>query len=853
MNNLKPSRNLAARPRGGCFLATFKPASGRNPVLAFLMGMLWMAVLAPAPFGAQAGVVLTSLHSFESSTNGAYPEAGLVEGSDGNLYGTTSAGGTKNIGTVFKIGTNGVLISLYSFQSSTNGSSPMAALAQGRDGTFYGTTYAGGTNGDGTVFRISTNGAYASLYSLTGVDGAGANGLVQGRDGNFYGTTTYGGTNDYGTVFKISANGALTSLYSFTNGNDGASPNGGLVQGNDGQFYGTTAGGGTSNVGTVFQISPSGALTSLYSFTNGNDGASPYGGLVQGNEGQFYGTATAGGTNNDGTVFKISASGVLTSLYSFTNGSDGRDPNDLVQGSDGNFYGTTVSGGTNNYGTVFKISTNGSLTSLNSFTGGSDGGYPQAGLAQGSDGKFYGTTYVGGAQAGYNGVGAVFQFSTNGALSGLYAFTGGHDGNNPQAGLVQGSDGNFYGATGSGGVNNAGTVFKISTNGGYTILYSFTNGNDGSSPNGLAAGSDGNLYGTTELGGTGGTGGRVGPGTVFQISTNGVLTSLYSFRGFDGAFPQAGLVQGSDGEFYGTTAAGPFQGYYNPGYGTVFKISTNGMLTSLYFFTGGNDGGGPAAALVQGSDGCFYGTTGGGGTNGAGTVFKIGTNQPLISLYSFTGTNDGSDPNGVVQGRDGYFYGTAQFGGTSNVGTVFKISTNGALTNLYSFTGSNGGYSPRAGLVQGSDGSFYGTTRYSGVAGQNGPGTVFKINTNGTLTNLYSFTGGLDGEFPSAGLVQGSDGSFYGTTSSGGPVGAGTVFRLALVPEFVAATLTDGTLSLTWSTEAVGTYQLQYNSDLSSSQWTNLGSAMPATGAMLNLTDYVTNGPQRFYRVKRLH
>jgi uncharacterized repeat protein (TIGR03803 family) len=276
------------------------------------------------------------------------------------------------------------------------------------------------------------------------------------------------------------------------------------------------------------------------------------------------------------------------------------------------------------------------------------------------------------------------------------------------------------------------------------------------------------------------------------------------------------------------------------------------MLTSLYLFTGGNDGGGPGAALVQGSDGNFYGTTGGGGTNGAGTVFKIGTNQPLISLYSFSGGSDGAEPNGLAQGRDGNFYGTAQAGGTSNVGTVFKISTNGMLTSLYSFTGTNGGHSPTAGLVQGSDGSFYGTTRLSGMVGQYGPGTVFKISTNGTLTNLYSFTGGLDGEFPSAGLVQGSDGSFYGTTGNSGLVGAGTVFRLAIVPEFVAATLVHGTLSLTWSTEAAGTYQLQYNSDLSSSQWTNLGSATPATGAMLNLTDYVTNGPQRFYRVKRL-
>jgi len=370
----------------------------------------------------------------------------------------------------------------------------------------------------------------------------------------------------------------------------------------------------------------------------------------------------------------LSASGqsglVFTSLYSFTGGNDGAIPTAaLVHGSDGNFYGTTFNGGTNGAGTVFKISTNGTLTSLYSFNGSdtisNDGVNPQAGLVQGSDGYFYGTTSLGGSN--YNGT--VFRINTNGALT-SYLFTGGGDGSEPDADLVQGSDGNFYGTTVVGGTNGAGTVFKISTNLVLTSLYSFTGGNDGSAPfAGLVQGSDGNFYGTTSTGGTNGV------GTVFKISTNGALTSLYSFGGNDGYGPYFGLVQGSDGYFYGTTPNGGTSNY-----GTVFKISTNGALTSLYSFTGAHDGAQPEAGLVQGGDGDFYGTTFHGGTNNAGTVFKITTNGVLTSLYSFTGGNNGPYPNGLVLGGDGAFYGTTGTGGTNNMGTVFRLAIAPQLT-----------------------------------------------------------------------------------------------------------------------------------------------------------------------------
>jgi uncharacterized repeat protein (TIGR03803 family) len=317
--------------------------------------------------------------------------------------------------------------------------------------------------------------------------------------------------------------------------------------------------------------------------------------------------------------------------------------------------------------------------------------------------------------------------------------------------------------------------------------------------------------------------------------------------------PFGALLQGSDGYFYGTTSSG---GTYERG--TVFKLSTNGSLATLYSFFGSftnagdeaPDGASPFFALVQGSDGYLYGTTYGGGTNGVefggyGTVFKISTNGALTNLYSFSGGNDGATPNGLVQGSDGNFYGTTYSATVLNGGngTVFKIGTNGVLTNLHTFTGGNDGRYP-CGLVQGSDGNFYGTT-LGGTNSSNG--NVFKISPDGALTGLYSFTGGNDGR-DAGGLVQGSDGSFYGTTG-GGQGGAGTVFRLTIVPEFQAVTLTNNTLNLTWSTERGGVYQLQGNSDLSSTNWTYLGSPFTATGATLSTTDVITNGPQRFYRL----
>jgi uncharacterized repeat protein (TIGR03803 family) len=377
---------------------------------------------------------------------------------------------------------------------------------------------------------------FTTLVTFNGANGMGPNAvLTQGADGNFYGTTTYGGTSNTcgvygcGTIFKITPAGSLTTLYNFcpqAGCTDGMGPGGALVQSANGDFYGTTGGGGKYAGGTVFKITPAGKLTTLYSFCflyNCADGQYPDAGLVQASNGNFYGT-TSGGS---GTVFEITPAGFHTTIYYFcslVDCTDGYNPrSQLVQGKDGIFYGETAEGTGTALGTIFKITARGELTTLLTFDT-KTGAYPAGGLTQAANGSFYGVTWEGGNSDDY------------------YC--------------------PMYGC---------GTVFEISPAGNLTTLYKFcslVNCDDGIVPNGtLVQGTDGNFYGTSE------SGGIYGEGTIFEITPKGALTTLYNFCTLvgcaDGMFPLAGLFQATNGTFYGTTYGSP------PGYdGTIFSLST---------------------------------------------------------------------------------------------------------------------------------------------------------------------------------------------------------------------------------------------------------------------------------------
>jgi len=365
------------------------------------------------------------------------------------------------------------------------------------------------------------------------------------------------------------------------------------------------------------------------------------------------------------------------------------------------------------------------------------------------------------------------------------------DGSRPYAGLVQGLDGNFYGTTEYGGIltcdGGCGTVFMITPYGALTELYEFcslANCADGANPTAaLTLGTDGNFYGTTVNEGAG------GGGTVFRITPAGELTTLYSFCQFsnctDGDQPYGGLVQATDGNFYGTTTFGG-AAVGSTG-GTVFRITPSGTLTTLYSFclnTGCADGANPHGTLIQATDGNLYGTTYGGGANQVhGAVFKINPRGPMTTMYSFcsqANCPDGQQPiAGLMQASDGNFYGTTVYGGANgNLGTVFKITPSGTLTTLYSFSDSGDGNYPYGALIQGTDGELYGTTK---AGGQNGCGEVFVMPLGGTPLSYdfcVSAADGSLGENPLSTPLQGTDGTFYATASAGGN-GNGTVFSFA--------------------------------------------------------------------------
>jgi uncharacterized protein (TIGR03437 family) len=390
---------------------------------------------------------------------------------------------------------------------------------------------------------------YTFLGSVDGATLSYPNAIIRATDGNFYGTTLAGGANGQGVVFKATPSGAVTTLYSFCalpNCADGQDVHAGLVQGSDGNFYGVTVAGGVNSQpegvdspGTVFKITPGGALTTLHSFAlNGLEGYAPMATLIQATDGNFYGTTAFGGGNvatylTSGTVFKISPSGSFSVIYNFcaqAKCADGAFPiAALLQGADGNFYGTTTEGGANGDGTIFKLTPGGALTVLHSF-GGADGSIPEGPVVQSADGSLWGTTNAGGPNGGVRGDGTLFKLAPDGTLTTLYFFgITSKDGAAPRAGLLLANDGNYYGAS-----NEA--LFQVTPAGRLNILLSglLTPTVNGSviavaqaTPATLVQGTDGNLYGTDGNYGifrlTLGSGSGPGPTTPMISSTAGVV------------------------------------------------------------------------------------------------------------------------------------------------------------------------------------------------------------------------------------------------------------------------------------------------------------------------------------------
>jgi uncharacterized repeat protein (TIGR03803 family) len=819
---------------------------------------------------------MTILHNYGDggvAQDGSQPFAALVQGSDGAFYGTTFGGGSASQGIIFKLTPQGAYSILHNFADGSvpnDGKNPYGALVQGGDGNFYGTTEAGGSFGSGVVFKMTPQGVLTIIHSFggdvvdlsgsTAADGTGPqSALIQASDGNFYGTTSGGGPAADGTVFRITPQGAFTTLYSFdgTALNGGSAPQNALIQGTDGNLYGVTS-------TTIFKITLQGVLTVLHVFNDPgvlNDGFDTiFGSLVQAPDGNFYGTSTAGGSTSatnqstgSGGLFKITPQGDYTFLHSFGDGTianDGTAPTGaLTVGPNGLLYGTTSLGGSGGtyYGTVFTlnpaaplitssttatgaltvpfsyqvIATNNptNFTAANLPDGLSIG--PTTGLISGTPTTVQSKTVtltasnasgsctttltitVGAAPTpaitsiltAYGSVGTAFNYTTTASNSpshftadaaSLTSLSGKGLSLNTTTGAITGtptSSGTIsvnLTATNSHGTGAASslsiqiTVAPPTLSQEYNVLHHFLDGSvadDGSLPESIIQAFDGNFYGTAT------NSGAIGLGAIFKINAQGVASTFYSFsRSTSNIASPTSLIQAADGNFYGTTQSNH-----------VFKLTQDGELSILHHV---DNSGGSLNPLIQGFDGYFYGITTSGSANG-GFIFKITPQGALTTLHTFPRgleTTDGYNSlAGLIQGTDGDLYGTSTQGGTAGNGTVFKISTQGVFTLLHSFgvgaVDLNGnpttdGTDPQAGLLQGSDGNFYGTTWVGGI---NGAGTVFKMTPQGAVTILHSFAdpnATSDGMDPWAPLLQGYDGNFYGTTYYGGSNSDGTVFQI---------------------------------------------------------------------------
>ena len=592
----------------------------------------------------------------------------------------------------------------------------------------------------------------------------------------------------------------------------GENPSGRMLAHSDGNYYGTTVGGGAFDFGTVYKMTPAGTVTILVSFTGqagAARGANPASGLTLGADGSLFGTTENGGAGDFGTVFKVTTAGVFTNLVEFTGTvgpKKGAVPNGLILHADTFFYGTTQAGGVNDCGTVFRMDAAGNFITRAELTGTltQPRGFAPTGRLAVSGSTLYGTAQWGGA----NDFGTVFSVTTAGSWATLAEFTGisgTRKGSGPVGGVTLVGT-TLFGTTETGGADDVGTIFKLGTGGGsFATIRQFT-GADGAFPAGqLLAPGDGFLYGSTAGGGVD------GEGTLFKVDAGATsYLVLASFSGESGAVPgsgpRAGLIVGLDGQLFGTTEAGGVARN-----GTVFKVTTLGEFTSLAAFTN-TTGWNPIGAPLYSATGVVFPNQYG-GVAGHGTVMQLSpvaapvvqsafsdaVGAPAGSLIEVLGTrfgisedrrffsvSDSSPPfafatlsasictgaEELADGLDGFLYGTSKFGGGSLKGAVFRLTPAGAVTLRATFTGANG-EGPNAPLAFGADGIF-GTTEKGGSANS---GTVFKLAPDGALTTLFSFAStGL--RRPTAGLVAGVDGNFYGTASLGGASDRGGVFRI---------------------------------------------------------------------------
>ncbi len=636
---------------------------------------------------------------------------------------------------------------------------------------------------------------YSVLHSFQGAESIPRAPLISDTRGNLYGTTAHGGPSDGGTVFTINTDGTgFQRLHAFAGGaNDGFDPEASLVLDDAGNLYGTTRTGGTASEGTVFTIKEDGSsFEVLHSFAGG-DGRFPLVSLTPDGTGSLYGTTSGGGPSDYGTIFKLRTDGTgFQLLHTFAGGvGDGRGPaGSLLLDGSGTLSGTTAFGGHprvdyhlrgfyDGAGTIFRIKTDGTeFQLLRAFpVDANDGGGPSGSVTTDGAGNLYGATGFGGL---FN-AGTVFRIAKDGsAFQILHSFgASATDAIYPVGSLLLDRSGTLYGMTSGSGTTFGATLFKVRTDAtGYQVLRTFVDPPDGISPSGsLILVGSGTLYGTMA------DGALSNSGTVFGVDTDGSgFRVLHAFAGFtgDGSGPVASVIADAPGYLYGTTSLG---GASNTG--TVFRIRPDGTgFQLLHTFVGGpNDGAAPGSAMVPDQSGNLYGTTWTGGAANGGTIFRLRTDGSGFQiLHAFQGgAADGLVPGAaLILDGSGNLYGTTVEGGAATVGTVFRMRVDGSgfqLLHTFGYDSTSNGALPYASLLLDGLGNLYGTTIGGGATNW---GTVFKLRTDGTGFHLlHTFVGGDDGISPGGFLTTDGSGTFFGTTEIGGPSHSGTIFRIS--------------------------------------------------------------------------
>ncbi len=696
---------------------------------------------------------ITQEFNFITENLGGSPNADLCQATNGKFYGMTVFGGIYERGVIFEYDlASNTYTKKIDFDNVENGCFPYGSLIQASDGKLYGMTAGGGINNYGVLFEydISTNKCIKRIdFDSMNKGGIPFGSLLQASNGKLYGMTSVGGANNFGVIFEydISAH-SYTKKIDFDGANNGAVPFGSLVQASNGNLYGLTGSGGANGVGVLFEYSnTTNTITKKTDFDDANNGSVPLGSLIQATNGKLYGMTSEGGANGWGVLFEYDITNELFfSKIDFGPTSKGRTPNgSLLQASNGKLYGTTSEGGTKDLGIIFEFDAVANLfTKKIDFSNiDGDGSYATGSLVQANNGKLYGMTSTG----GINNTGVIYEFdATTVTYTKKIDFNGVDNGKNSVSSLVQANTGKVYGMTSRGGANDNGVLFEYAVAyNTYTKKINFDGKNKGSKPCGsLLQASNGDLYGMTSAGGANDA------GVLFEydIITNSYTKKIDFGSANTGSFPYGSLIQANNGKMYGMTGEG---GLHDSGILFEYNITNNAFVKKIDFDSVGR-GRYPHGSLLQANNGRLYGMTFAGGANDAGVLFEydIVTNV-LTKKIDFDGDDRGAYPYGdLVQANNGKLYGMTLSGGLYSKGVLFEydIATN-LLTKKIDFDGADKGGLPYGSLLQSNNGKLYGMTA---VGGANNSGVLFEydIATN-SFINQIDFT---DGARPKGSLIE---------------------------------------------------------------------------------------------------